>query len=142
MKRIDLHIYYPNLPADSFLDVADEVFTAMKRYGLEDDSHYRRMRYHKVLSLNANDGVENHILHFADSPEDAFLWKVSLEQLREALDQLTPTQRRRVYAYYILGKNVCKIARAESTFPASVSESITRGLRNLKRYYEQRAWLP
>ena len=142
MKRIDLHDYYPNHPAGSFIDVDDEVAAAMKPYGLEDASHARRMRKHKVLSLDANDGVENHALRFADSPEDAFLRKASVAQLREALDQLPPTQRRRAHAYYILGKNCCEIARSEGVTPTSISESIARGLRNMKRYYERQGWLP
>ncbi|MEG1756704.1 MAG: sigma factor-like helix-turn-helix DNA-binding protein [Clostridia bacterium] len=140
MQRINLHIYYPELSEDSFIEVEDEIAAAMKPHSLEDASHARRMRYTKVLSLDADDGVENHTLRFAPSSEDLLMQKATWEQLQEALDQLTPKQRRRVCKHYLLGKSNTQIAREEGVSTGCVSENILATLRNLKHYYEQKNW--
>ena len=140
MQRINLHTYYPELPEDSFIEVEDEIAAAMKPHALEDASHARRMRANKVLSLDANDAIENHALRFADSSEDLLVQKVDVEQLQEAIQHLTPTQARRVHAHFILGKSKSQIAREEGVTSSCVGESIFAALRNLKRYYEEKGW--
>lgn len=140
MQRINLHTYYPELPEDSFIEVEDEIAAAMKPHSLEDASHARRMRKHKVLSLDANDAVENHTLRFAASPEDLLMQKVDVEQLQEAIQHLTPIQARRIHAHFILGKSKSQIAREEGVTSSCVGENIFVALRNLKRYYEEKGW--
>ena len=141
VQRINLHTYYPELPEDCFIEVEDEIAAAMKPHALEDASHARRMRYNKVISLDANEAVEHHALRSAPSPEDLLMQKATWEQLQEALDHLTPKQRRRICTYYFLGKNMSQIAREEGVSPTCISESIFAALRNLKRYYEQKEWV-
>lgn len=142
MKQIDLHDYYPNHPAGSFVEVEEEVAAAMKPHRVEDATHERRMRRNKVYSLDAYDGIENDMLDFPPTLEDAFLRKVSREQLQEALVHIPPKQARRVHAKYILGQRCSAIAREEGVSRSCVAGSVAAGLRNLKRYYEQRKWLP
>ena len=140
MKRINLHDYYPDLPADSFIAVEDEIAAAMKPHSVEDATHARRMRRNKVISLDANDCIENHALRSVVSPEDLLMQKVTWEQLQEALFHLTPAQRQRICAHYFLGMKKVEIARKEGISNARVCESIRKGLSNLKRYYEERGW--
>ena len=140
MKRINLHDYYPDLPADSFIAVEDEIAAAMKPHGLEDATHARRMRRNKVISLDANDCIENHALRSGASPEDLLMQKVTWEQLQEALFHLTPAQRQRICAHYFLGMKKAKIAREEGCSKAAVGEAIFRALERMKRYYEERGW--
>lgn len=55
--------------------------------------------------------------------------------LREAFAYATPTQARRVCAYYLSGLTQQEIADRESVHNSNVCLSIRRGLCNLRRYY-------
>ena len=59
-----------------------------------------------------------------------------LAALPEALAHATPTQARRVRAYYIAGINQPEIARMEGVHSSKVSVAIRRGLRNMRRCYD------
>ena len=59
-----------------------------------------------------------------------------LAALPEALAHATPTQARRVRAYYIAGISQPKIARMEGVDSSKVSVAIRRGLRNMRRCYD------
>ena len=59
-----------------------------------------------------------------------------LAALPEALSHATPTQARRVRAYYIAGISQPKIARMEDVHSSKVSIAIRRGLRNIRRCYD------
>ena len=48
----------------------------------------------------------------------------------------TPTQARRVHAYYIAGIKQPEISRREGVHSSKVSVSIRRGLRNMRRCYD------
>lgn len=97
---------------------------------------------HKAYySLDRNDGIENRILHTEPSPEEILMQKVSMQQLYEALDHLPPIQARRVYAHYILGMKKVEIARAEGVNSSGVCDSVRKGVRNLRRYFEKKKWM-
>ena len=53
-----------------------------------------------------------------------------------ALAHATPTQARRVHAYYIAGIKQPEIARREGVHSSKVSVAIHRGLRNMRRCYD------
>ena len=55
--------------------------------------------------------------------------------LREALAYATPTQARRVCAYYLGGLIQQQIADRERVHNSNICLSIRRGLCNLRRYY-------
>ena len=53
-----------------------------------------------------------------------------------ALAHATPTQARRVHAYYIAGIRQPEISRREGVHSSKVSVAIHRGLRNMRRCYD------
>ena len=55
--------------------------------------------------------------------------------LREALTYATPTQARRIRAYYLGGLTQQQIADREHVHNSKVCLAIRRGLCNLRRYY-------
>ena len=59
-----------------------------------------------------------------------------LAALPEALAHATPTQARRVRAYYIAGISQPEISRREGVDSSKVSVAIRRGLRNMRRCYD------
>ena len=98
-------------------------------------------RYKAFYSLDCNDGIENAAIGWAQpSPEEILLEREEraahlrlLAALPEALAHATPTQARRVHAYYIAGIKQPEIARREGIHSSKVSVAIHRGLRNMRR---------
>ena len=77
------------------------------------------------------------------SPEDYLIEKEELAEyeelirrLYEAISSLPPMQARRVHAYYIAGIKQPEISRREGVHSSKVSVSIRRGLRNMRRCYD------
>ena len=122
MKTINLRWMYPHYRHDEFVDVTDKVWAAMHQAQREMENYERRKVYHRAYySLDAYSWLENY----------------ALEHSRPvALAHATPTQARRVHAYYIAGIKQPEIARREGIHSSKVSVAIHRGLRNMRRYYD------
>ena len=141
MPIINLRKYYPFLEEDRFVEVSDEVAEAFLLEKRQEDNYNHRTWYHKAYySLDRGDGIESSILHTESSPEEILMQKVSLGQLYEALDHLPPIQARRVYAHYIRGMKKVDIARAEGVTGSVVCNSVRKGVKNLRRYFEKNGW--
>ena len=142
MPTINLRKYYPLPTEDHFIEVSDEVAEAFLLATRQENNYRQRTYRHKAYySLDCNDGIENSILHTEPSPEEILMKKISMEQLYEALDHLPPIQARRVYAHYILGMKKVDIARAEGVNSSGVCDSVRKGVRNLRRYFEKKKWM-
>lgn len=100
--------------------------------------------YHRAYySLEAYSWLENYALEHSRSPEDILLEREEMTTrlhliaaLPVALAHATPTQARRVHAYYIAGIKQPEISRREGVHSSKVSVSIRRGLRNMRRCYD------
>ena len=82
-------------------------------------------------------------LEHSRSPEDILLEREEMTTrlyliaaLPVALAHATPTQARRVHAYYIAGIKQPEISRREGVHSSKVSVAIRRGLRNMRRCYD------
>ena len=80
---------------------------------------------------------------YGETPEDILLEREEMTTrlrliaaLPVALAHATPTQARRVHAYYIAGIKQPEIARIEGIHSSKVSVAIHRGLRNMRRCYD------
>ena len=143
MKTINLRWVYPHYRHDEFVEVSDEVWEVMEQARREMKNYERRKLYHRAYySLDAYSWTENYALEHSRSPEEILLEREErtarlrlIAALPEALAHATPTQARRVRAYYIAGINQPKIARMEGVHSSKVSIAIRRGLRNMRRYY-------
>ena len=143
MKIINLRWVYPHYRHDEFVEVSDEVWEVMEQARREMKNYKRRKLYHRAYySLDAYSWTENYALEHSRSPEEILLEREEraahlrlLAALPEALSHATPTQARRVRAYYIAGISQPKIARMEGVHSSKVSVAIRRGLRNMRRYY-------
>ena len=144
MKTINLRWIYPHYRHDEFVEVSDEVWEVMRQAQREMNNYERRKVYHRAYySLDAYSWTENYALEHGRSPEEILLEREEravrlrlLAALPEALAHATPTQARRVRAYYIAGINQPKIARMEGVHSSKVSVAIRRGLRNMRRCYD------
>lgn len=144
MKTINLRWMYPHYRHDEFVDVTDEVWAAMYQAQREMENYERRKVYHcAYYSLDAYSWLENYALEHSRSPEDILLEREEMTTrlhliaaLLVALTHATPTQARRVHAYYIAGIKQPEISRREGVHSSKVSVSIRRGLRNMRRCYD------
>ena len=138
MKTINLRWIYPHYRHDEFVEVSDEVWEVM-RQAQREMNNYERAYY----SLDAYSWTENYALEHGRSPEEILLEREEraahlrlLAALPEALAHATPTQARRVHAYYIAGIRQPEISRIEGVHSSKVSVAIRRGLRNMRRCYD------
>ena len=133
MKELNLRKLYPFYHTDLLVEVPDEVAEVLAQAERQEKNFVRRRYWNNAhYSLDAGDGIENHALFFALSPWEVYERELTLRELYAALDKLPPSQARRVYAYYILGRSKAEIAKAEGVSKATVGESIERGLHNLE----------
>ena len=126
------------------MDVTDEVWEAIRQAQREVNNYERRTVYHRAYySLDAYSWLENYALEHSRSPEDILLEREEMTTrlhliaaLPVALAHATPTQARRVHAYYMGGIKQPEISRREGVHSSKVSVSIRRGLRNMRRCYD------
>jgi RNA polymerase sigma-70 factor (ECF subfamily) len=143
MKVINLRLHYPYYEQDKLVEVSEEVFDVLCQSVREMRNHERRKRYHRAFySLDAYDWTENYALEHSPSPEQLVMLAEERAEhdrlavaLREALAHATPTQARRVCAYYLDGLTQQQIADRERVHNSNVCLSIRHGLCNLRRYY-------
>ena len=145
MQTINLKQYYPFCKEDIFVEVSDEIVEAFLLDKRAEAARDRKMfRYKAFYSLDCNDGIENAAISWAQpSPEEILLEREEraahlrlLAALPEALAHATPTQARRVHAYYIAGIRQPEISRIDGVHSSKVSVAIRRGLRNMHRCYD------
>ena len=144
MKIINLRWMYPHYRHDEFVEVSDEVWEAMRQAEREMRNYDRQKVYHRAYySLDAYSWTENYALEHGRSPEEIVMEQEEratrfrlVSALPEALSRATPTQGRRIVAYYIAGIKQPEISRKEGVHSSKVSVAIRRGLRNMRRYYD------
>lgn len=144
MKTINLRRIYPHYRHDEFVEVSDEVWEVMRQAQREMNNYERRKVYQRAYySLDAYSWTENYALEHGRSPEDILLEREEMTTrlrliaaLPVALAHATPTQARRVHAYYIAGIKQPEISRIEGVHSSKVSVAIRRGLRNMRRCYD------
>ena len=135
MQKINLRDLYPDAyKTDVFVDVTEEVLTAIRDKQQDDAAYERRKFRHKAYySLNRGDGIENDALNQPPTPEEILEQKQLKEEVYAALMQLPAIQARRIYARFYLRMRVSEIARIEGADRRRVWESIRRGLKKLAR---------
>ena len=138
MPIVNLKQQYPHLYEETMLEISDPIFEVYELSRKKENAYNRRKyRYRAHYSLDAGDFIELHALQRVASPEEIWMDRLQKEQLREALNHLTPVQARRIYAYFMLRISIPKIAQSEGISVSAACHSIHGGLKNLKRYYQK-----
>lgn len=138
MKEINLRDYYPSFYAqDVFVVVSDEVAAFLAEDKRQQINYAQYIRDHKAFySLNVG-GAELDALTRPEQPEEALERMERDEALNTALARLTPKQRQRIIEHIMEEYPQVEIARSEQVGKSSVSESISRGLENLKKILKE-----
>ena len=134
MPTINLKDHYPWYTEDTFIEVSDEVAAFLEEDKRLQINYAQYIRDNKAFySLDAGDGIEAEALNLPEQPDEA-LERMELERLlKEALAQLTETQRRRLLASVLNDESNQRIAKRESVDESAVRRSIQRGLAALKK---------
>lgn len=135
VMEVNLRKLYPTLySSDVFVEVSDEVFEAIRAFERAEAAWQRRKyRYRAQYSLDYGNGIENDLLLWPETPEEAFEAKMMRREIFEALHALPAAQKLRVYARYFLEEKPRQIARREGVHPSRVYTSLKSGLRTLRR---------
>ena len=134
MTTINLKDHYPWYTEDTFMEVPDEIAAFLDEDRRLQINYAQYIRDNKAFySLDAGDGIEAEVLNLPEQPDEA-LERMELERLlKEALAQLTETQRRRLLASVLNDESNQQIAALESVDESAVRRSIQRGLAALKK---------
>ena len=134
MTTINLRELYPWYTEDAFIEVSDEVAAFLEEDKRLQVNYTQYIRDNKAFySLDAGDGIEAEALNLPEQPDEA-LERMELERLlKEALAQLTETQRRRLLVSVLNDESNQRIAALESVDESAVRRSIQRGLAALKK---------
>ena len=134
MTTINLRELYPWYTEDTFIEVSDEVAAFLEEDKRLQINYAQYIRDNKAFySLDAGDGIEAEALNLPEQPDEA-LERMELERLlKEALAQLTETQRRRLLVSVLNDESNQRIAKRESVDESAVRRSIQRGLAALKK---------
>ena len=134
LTTINLRELYPWYTEDAFIEVSDEVAAFLEEDKRLQINYAQYIRDNRAFySLDAGDGIEADALNLPEQPDEA-LERMELERLlKEALAQLTPSQRRRLFASVLNDESNQRIAKRESVDESAVRRSIQRGLAALKK---------
>lgn len=144
MKTINLRDYYPFYHNDLFIEVSDEVASALQEAERQERNYLRRVVYNKAFySLDAGDGIEQTALFQAMSPCEIYERKMTMEQLYAALDALPDKQGRRLYAplHSRGAADGDRPGRGRPGSPPSTTPS-SCGLRNMEKNAEKHSLTP
>ena len=134
MKRVNMKNLYPYYNHDFEVEVDDEVYELLNLLKKEERNRRERIRKNKAYySLDREDGIENNALFKTANPEQIYIDKVMNELIIYAIRKLPEKQSIRVYAYYFMNMSVGEIAAIEGVNPSTISKSLNRGIRNLKK---------
>ena len=138
MVCIDLHDYYPYLPAASYCLVTQEVADFLNENRKQEHAYLERVRVHRAYyPLEVCDLFPDEMKNSSNSLEQNLELKQQRETLLPALQNLSRTQRRRVLLYFEQGLSVAQIAEAEGVGWPRVQKSIQESLKKLKKFLEE-----
>lgn len=138
MKEINLRDYYPFYTNDMIVSVPDEVVEVLEEYRRRDEAYrIRTYRHQAFYSLDMDDGIEREIVLVQPSPFEILEQMHLKEVIYKGLSTLPDKQARRIYAHFFLGMSQTAIAKAEGCDKSSVRDSIHRGLRQLRKFFEK-----
>lgn len=138
MTTINLRDYYPIYKEDTFIDVSDEIATFLAEEKRLQTNYDQYIRDNKAFySLDVGDGIEADALDKPEQPDEAYARAELVRLLEEALATLTDDQRRRVYEHIIMERSNFSIATDEGVDASTVRQTISRGLKNLKKFLKK-----
>lgn len=111
------------------IEVNKDTFDIFDKFELENLKELSHIE-HKELS---EESLYNRGANSTESLDDYIIRKISYEELMNAINQLSSTQRRRVKMYYFDELDLKTIAAIEKTSFQMISKSIKQAIKKLKK---------
>ena len=136
MALVNLRDLYPFCKGDCMIEIPDNDLDRIRKYEREEKAYQRKTRFHNANhTLDGNNPlIESQIVDKPLSPQEVYDRKLTIIYLHRAIANLPDKQAKRIYAHFFLGMSFSKIADAEGVHISTITESVNRGLRNLRKY--------
>lgn len=131
MKTIKIKDYYGIYQE---IPVEDHIFEAWKDMQREENARHKRTVYHGC-TVSLEDIEETHHTGGIGAVDDEMIRSEEVRCLYEAIEKLTPIQRRRIMML-MEDMSYTDIARSEGRDPSVISRSIGKALLNLRKLME------
>ena len=116
------------------VEVSEEVYKIFDKSELEDISqmheYERHIEHSELTDITLNRRAKNKSITIEEEIEN----KIVIEQIKNAFNILTETQKRRIKLYYFEELNFKQIAFIEKCDESSVRESIYKGIEKIKKF--------
>ena len=135
----DLHYYVSFIDVNNNhikVEISKEIFDSFDKFELEYLSYIHQVSHNIEHSDLMESTLNRRSVEESSNLEDTILEKIQIEELYQAISELTPKQRRRIYLYYFEGLTHKQIAKKERcTYPAII-KSISKSLEKLKKFFQ------
>lgn len=118
------------------LEISKEVYLAFDKFELEDISQIHKYRKHIEHSEVYEETLNNRIMNKPISIEEEVEEKLLFEELKNAINQLTDIQKKRVILYYFENKTLKEIAKQEDCSIKNVHKSIEQAIEKIKKSFK------
>ena len=116
------------------IEVSESIFKTFDRFELDDLSQMNEYDNHIEHSEVFENTLNKRILHKPVDVEEIVETNTTNKQLKKAINCLTEVQKRRIKLYYFEDKTVEEIAKLEKTSHQAVSETIRKGIVNIRKF--------
>ena len=113
------------------MEIQKSVFDLLDSFELEDLSFLNEQERHYDLREPSDTGLQEELA--TPDVEETALKKIQYEILHKAIGTLSPVQRRRINLYFFGSFTLEEIARQEGVSTQSISRSIYKAEKNLKK---------
>lgn len=136
MAKVNIKELYPFVIKDTIVDVPEELVDFIKEEKRKEKAYAERVRKNKAyFSLDKDDGIEA-VINTDDITVIMYYEKELQDYLFKCIATLSIKQQKRIVAYYYYGYSLEEIAKIEGVHFTSVHESITNGLKKIKKILE------
>ena len=135
MKKIKLKNEYYWCNSNEYIELPDDIAEVFANFERAEHNYLEKLRYHKAFySLDEDNGIEKDILFVSQSPDELYEKKLSQSELYAAINQLSETQAKRIYAHYFQNMTYVEIAKTEGVDASAIRHSVKRGLKQIEKF--------
>ena len=113
--------------------ISVEVYKAFDKFELEDISQIHKFRKHIEHSEVYEETLNSRMMDKPITLEEEVEEKIIFEELKQIIDNLSETQKRRIKMYYFENMSLEQIAKIEGTTHQAISKSISKGIDEIKK---------
>lgn len=137
LSTIDNHYYIlfrdsSNIPR--IVEVKKEIYDIFNQFELDDLKELNEYDRHIEHLELTDESIYKKVINNEDGIDDLIIRNSTYDELINAINKLSNTQRRRIKMYYFDELDLKTIASIEHTSFQMISKSIKQAINNLKKY--------